>query len=46
MHQKRWQKSILKYPRRALDITANVASAVASKNPKQVLSTLPELIKF
>ena len=39
-------KNMLKYPRRALDSTANVASAVASKNPQQVLSTLPELIKF
>ena len=37
---------ILKRPNRALDITANIATAAASRNPKNVLSTLPEVITF
>ena len=37
-------KNVLKSPGRALDITATIASAVASKTSKQVLSTIPELI--
>ena len=43
---KKVAKNMLKYPRRALDITAYVPSAVGSRNPKQVLPTLPEMIKF
>ena len=39
-------KNALKNPSRALDITANIATAAASKNPKNVMSTLPELITF
>ena len=39
-------KNVLKNPRWALYITANVASAVASRNPKAVLWTLTEVIKF
>ena len=46
MYQKRWQKNVLKNPSRALDITANIATAAVSKNPKNVMSTLPELITF
>ena len=37
---------VLKNPARALEIGANVATAAASRNPKNVLSTLPEVIKF
>ena len=43
---KKMAKIVLKNPSRALDITANIASAAASRNPKNVLSTLPELITF
>ena len=43
---KRMAKNVLKNPGRALDITANVTSAVTYKNPKHVLSTLPEVINF
>ena len=39
-------KIVLKNPARALDITANIATAAASRNPKNVMSTLPELITF
>ena len=39
-------KNVLKNPTRALDITANIATAAASRNPKNVMSTLPELITF
>ena len=39
-------KFLLKNPGSALGITANGASAVASRNTKAVLSTLPELINF
>ena len=37
-------KSVLKNPSRALDITANTATAAVSRNPKNVMSTLSELI--
>ena len=43
---KKIAKNVLKNPIRALDITANIASAAASRSPKNVLSTLPELNKF
>ena len=43
---KRMAKNYLKKPRRALDFTANFATAAASKNLKKVMSTLPELITF
>ena len=43
---KRMTKNVLKNPARALDITANIATAAASKNPKNVMSTLPDLIIF
>ena len=39
-------KIILKNPGRALDITANIASAAAARNPKATLSTLTEVVKF
>ena len=43
---KKVAKNVLKKPGRALDITANIATAAASRNPKNVMSTLPELITF
>ena len=38
--------NILKNPGRALEISANVATAAASRNPKAALSTLPEVINL
>ena len=46
MCQKRWQKNVLSNPGRALDLTAKKATATASRNTKQALSTLPELTTF
>ena len=43
---KKLAKNVLKNPTRALNITANIASAAASRSPKNVLSTLPEVINF
>ena len=43
---KKMAKIVLKNPSRALDITANIATAAASRNPKNVMSTLTELITF
>ena len=43
---KKMAKNVLKNPSRALDITANIATAAASRNPKNIMSTLPELITF
>ena len=39
-------KNVFKNTGRALDITANNATAAASRNPKNVMSSLPELITF
>ena len=39
-------KNVLKNPSRALDVTANFATAAASRNPKTVMKSLPELITF
>ena len=39
-------KNVLETHSRALDITLNIATAAASRNPKNVMSTLPELITF
>ena len=39
-------KNVLRNPGQALDLTAIIATAAASKNSKQALSTLPELIIF
>ena len=38
--------SVLKNPARVLEIDANVGSAFALRNPKAVLSILPEVINF
>ena len=43
---KKMAKNVLSNPGRALDLTAKIATAVASRNSKQALSTLPELITF
>ena len=43
---KKMTKNVLRNPGRALDLTAKIATAAASKNSKQALSTLPELITF
>ena len=43
---KKLAKNVVKNPSRALDITANIASAAASRSPKNVLSTLPEVNNF
>ena len=43
---KKMAKTILSNPGRALDLTAKIATAAASRNSKQALSTLPELITF
>ena len=43
---KKMAKNVLGNPGRALDLTAKIATAAASKNSKQALSTLPELITF
>ena len=43
---KKMAKNVLRNPSRALDITANIATVAASRNPKNVMSTLPELITF
>ena len=43
---KKMARNVLKKPSRALDFTANIATAAASRNPKNVMSTLPELITF
>ena len=39
-------KNVISNPGRALDLTAKIATAAASKNSKQALSTLPGLIIF
>ena len=39
-------KNVISNPGRALDLTARIATAAVSKNSKQGLSTLPELISF
>ena len=43
---KKLAKNVLSNPGRALDLTAKIATAAASQNSKQALSTLPELITF
>ena len=43
---KKLTNNVLKNPGRALEIGANVATAAASRNPKNVLSILPEVINF
>ena len=46
MYRKRWRKTLLNKPGRALDLTAKVPTAAASRNSKHDQSTLPELITF
>ena len=41
---KRMAKNVLRNPTRALDITANNATAAVSRNLEGVMSTLPELL--
>ena len=43
---KKMAKNVLSNPGRALDLTTKIATATASRNSKQALSTLPELITF
>ena len=43
---KKLAKNLISNPRRALDLTAKIATAAASKSPKAALSTLPEVINF
>ena len=43
---KKMAKNVLSNPGRALDLTAKIATAAASRNSKQALSILPELITF
>ena len=43
---KKMAKNVLSNPTRALDLTAKIASAAASRNSKQALSTLPEWMTF
>ena len=43
---KKIAKNVLSNPGRASDLTAKIATAAASRNSKQALSTLPELITF
>ena len=43
---KKMAKNVISNPGRALDLTAKIATAAASRNSKQALSTLPELITF
>ena len=43
---KKMAKSVLSNPGRALNLTTKIATAAASRNSKQALSTLPELITF
>ena len=39
-------KKILNNPGRALEIAANIGTAAASKDPKLIAATAPEVIKF
>ena len=43
---KKLAKNVLSNPGQDLDLAAKIATAAASKNSKQALSTLPELITF
>ena len=43
---KKMAKNVLNNPGRALDLTAKIATAAASRNSKQALSILLELITF
>ena len=43
---KKMAKNVLSNPGRVSDLTAKIATAATSRNSKQALSTLPELITF
>ena len=43
---KKRAKNVLSNTRRALDLTAKLATAAVTRNSKQALSTLPEFITF
>ena len=43
---KKISTNLLKNTGRAMEITSNIATAAASRHPKNVLSTLPEAINF
>ena len=43
---KKMAKNALRKPSGFPELTADVAAAAASRNPKSVLSTSPEVIKF
>ena len=43
---KKLAKNVLSNPGRALDLTAKIATAAATKSPKAALSTMPEVINF
>ena len=43
---KKMAKNVLSDPGRALDLTAKIATPAVSKNSKQAISILPELITF
>ena len=43
---KKLAKNVLSNPGRALDLTAKISIAAATKSPKAALSTLPEVINF
>ena len=43
---KKLAKNVLSNPGRALDLTAKIATAAATKSPKAASSTLPEVINF
>ena len=43
---KKLSKNLISNPGRALDLTAKIATAAATKSPKAALSTLPEKINF
>ena len=43
---KKMAKNVLKNASRALDITANTPTAATSRNHRNVLKTLPEIIIF
>ena len=43
---KKLAKIVISSPGRALDLTAKIATAAATKSPIAALSTLPEVINF
>ena len=43
---KKTAKKILNTPGRALEIAANIRTAAASKNPRIIAATAPDIIKF